>query len=45
MADVLTKHVDRKTTLDIHMNNLGLFVDWGRAESAPSINYLNSPAG
>ena len=36
-ADMLTKHVDR-ATLAKHMNKLGLYVEEGRAESAPAIS-------
>ena len=35
-ADMLTKHVPREV-LQKHMANLGLFLEDGRAESAPSI--------
>ena len=42
VADILTKFVDRRT-LETHVKNLGLMIDWGRAESAPSINLLLQP--
>ena len=35
-ADVLTKHVDRKT-LERHLLSMGVIEDFGRASSAPTI--------
>ena len=36
-ADCLTKHLDR-ATLEKHMKALSLYVDWGRAQSAPVVD-------
>ena len=38
VADVLTKHVDR-ATLERHMLSLGLKEEYGRAQSAPTIDH------
>ena len=39
VADVLTKHVDR-ATLERHMLSLGLKEEYGRAQSAPTVDHL-----
>ena len=36
-ADILTKHVDRQT-LERHLRTMGMMMDWGRNENAPTLS-------
>ena len=38
VADILTKHVDR-ATLERHIQNMGLKEEFGRAQSAPTLDH------
>ena len=39
-ADILTKHVDRKT-LERHLSAMNIIEDFGRASSAPTIDHVD----